>query len=105
MIIQDIQCKISAASKAQLDAVFSEDDVRNALFDMHPTKAPGPDGFHALFFQKHWSIVGTEVSQAVLAILNDGALWLVLILHMWSSFRRRKILCLWLITGLLVSVM
>ena len=28
----------------------SEEEVRQALFMMHPEKAPGPDGMRALFF-------------------------------------------------------
>lgn len=36
-------------------------EVREALFNMHPTKAPGPDGFHAIFFQTFWDIVGGDV--------------------------------------------
>ncbi|KAL5547765.1 hypothetical protein UlMin_002996 [Ulmus minor] len=40
---------------------------------MNPSKAPGPDGFHAVFFQKNWDIVGPKVTKACLAILNDGA--------------------------------
>lgn len=35
-----------------LDAPFSRDDVRGALFEMSPNKSPGPDGFHPVFFQK-----------------------------------------------------
>lgn len=35
-----------------------------------PTKAPGPDGYPAHFFQKHWNMCGEEVSQMVLKILR-----------------------------------
>lgn len=38
-------------------ALFTYEDIRKALFDMHPSKAPGPDGYTALFFQKNWLLL------------------------------------------------
>src|SRR3954469_6430890 len=37
---------------------------------MLPLKAPGPDGFPAHFFQRHWDICGEEVIKTVLLIVN-----------------------------------
>lgn len=38
---------------------------------MHPTKAPGPDGFSAIFFQKYWKIIGDQVVFSCLNFLNN----------------------------------
>lgn len=44
--------------------------IKEALFQMRPLNAPGPDGNLTLFYQKFWSIVGEDVTTLVLQILN-----------------------------------
>ena len=51
---------------------YTGDEVRRALFQMHPSKALGPDGMSSFFFQKFWSIVGHDVTSAILSALNSG---------------------------------
>lgn len=51
---------------------FTSDGVKYALFQMHPLKAPALYGLSALFFQKHWDIVGLEVRKSVLDVLNNN---------------------------------
>jgi len=39
---------------------------------MQPEKAPWPDGMNPCFYQRFWSIIGNDVSTAILAILNGS---------------------------------
>lgn len=44
-----------------IDADVTSEENKDALFSMWALKAPGPDGFHAMFFQNQWDIIGNSV--------------------------------------------
>ncbi|GJR72292.1 RNA-directed DNA polymerase, eukaryota, reverse transcriptase zinc-binding domain protein [Tanacetum coccineum] len=46
----------------------------NAMFEIEDSKAPGPDGYTACFYQSAWSIVGKEVCQAFKDFFLNGKL-------------------------------
>ena len=50
---------------------FTREEVEVALKHMEPLKAPGPDGMPPLFSQSFWSVVGDDVSFAMLDCLNN----------------------------------
>ena len=64
--------KVTVEMQQTLTNEFNEDEIKAALFQMGPTKAPGPDGMNALFYQKFWHIVGDTIVSAVLEFLNYG---------------------------------
>jgi hypothetical protein len=68
-VISSVPRRVDMAINSKLDAPFTCEEVKTALFEMYPTKAPGPDGFPAHFFQRHWSVCGEEVTGAVLRVL------------------------------------
>lgn len=51
---------------------FSQEEIKSALESIGDLKAPGPDGMPALFYKRFWGIVGDQVTQEVLAVLNGG---------------------------------
>ena len=67
-----IPVKVTYEMNLELTRGFTKEEVVVALKQMHPTKSPGPNGISTLFFQKYWSIVGTNVSNLVLNVLNHG---------------------------------
>lgn len=50
------------------------EEVKLALFQMHPDKAPGPDGMTPGFFQRHWSIVGEDIVKMVKEFFSQGVM-------------------------------
>ena len=43
--------KVSITDNAFLIAPISTEEVKNAIFGMHPNKSPGPDGMNTAFYQ------------------------------------------------------
>ena len=64
--------KLTSKMQQTLTSDFIADEIKAALFQMGPTKALGPNGMNALFFQKFWHIVGTIIVNAVLEYFNSG---------------------------------
>ncbi|KAG8480634.1 hypothetical protein CXB51_025228 [Gossypium anomalum] len=44
-----------------LNRPVSNEEIKTALFDMAPLKAPGSDGFHAFFYQSQWDHIGASI--------------------------------------------
>ena len=56
----------------QLCKEFTDEEISDALFQIGPLKAPGPDGFPARFFQRNWLLMKGDVIKAVKAFFADG---------------------------------
>lgn len=73
-VIDCVSTTISADQNRELIRGVTEEEVKRAIFQMHPDKAPGPDGMTPAFFQKHWSVVGKEVVNMVRDFFLTGEL-------------------------------
>ena len=63
---------VSPEDNQTLLGAFIAEEVQKAAFQMHPSKVPGPDGMSCFFFQKYWHVIGMNVTQAILLVLNSG---------------------------------
>ncbi|KAA3477433.1 reverse transcriptase [Gossypium australe] len=71
-LLKGIGTNISSEINTALLSTYSAEEVHKALQWMGPTKAPGCNGFPALFFQKYWHIAGKDVEAFCLGVLNEG---------------------------------
>ena len=53
-----VQSKVTDDMQEFLCSEFTAEEVKVALFQMGPTKAPGPDGMNALFYQNFGMLLG-----------------------------------------------
>lgn len=56
----------------ELTKIFTKDEIYEALKQMRPTKALGPDDMSPIFFQKYWHIIGDSVPKPIVQGLNYG---------------------------------
>jgi hypothetical protein len=51
---------------------FSWEEISDALFQIGPLKAPGPDGFPAQFFQQHWEVMKHDIMRGMQDFFTIG---------------------------------
>ncbi|CAM8956310.1 unnamed protein product [Rhodiola kirilowii] len=74
-ISESLQCiprVVTVDHNSLLMSSYTEYEIKTALFQLYPYKAPGVDGYPAGFFQRFWNIIKREFSEACFSILNEG---------------------------------
>ncbi|XP_062088814.1 uncharacterized protein LOC133795381 [Humulus lupulus] len=73
-VVSGIRCSVNTFQNEELLKPILDDEVKVALFQMHPDKAPDPDGMGPNFFQHHWGIVGADIVNMVKDFFVSGTL-------------------------------
>ena len=50
---------------SDLEGIFSNEEVWCVIKEMHPDRAPGPDGFTTAFYQHSWQIIKYDIMVAL----------------------------------------
>ncbi|MBA0584342.1 hypothetical protein Gorai_015159, partial [Gossypium raimondii] len=71
-LLSNIFLRIKFQDIAFSEKLISNEEIKKALFDMAPLKAPSSDGFHAHFFQSQWDIVSNAICEWVQEIFASN---------------------------------
>ncbi|XP_060972141.1 uncharacterized protein LOC133038108 [Cannabis sativa] len=73
-VLHCLQPRITEEQNVLLMESVTAEEIKKALFQMHPHKSPGPDGMTPGFYQKFWHIVGDDIVNLVRSFFNNGTL-------------------------------
>lgn len=68
-----VQCVMEEQNN-QLIKPISSEEVKDAVFSMHPEKAPGYDGLNPAFYQAFWNVVERDVVEFCRKFFSTGEL-------------------------------
>ena len=71
-VIDKVQTVVPQGLMQMLEEPYTREEIQIAIKQMHPTKEPGPDGMCAFFYQHYWNIVGVDIENEILEILNNN---------------------------------
>lgn len=63
---------ITPEQNADLSKIPSFEEIKDVVFNMAPTKAPGPDGMSAIFLQYYWNTVGRDMVSMIQNFFRKG---------------------------------
>ncbi|PNY14675.1 ribonuclease H [Trifolium pratense] len=71
-VLSLIAPKITQEDNESLVRPISKEELKDALFQMNPDKAPGPDGFNPAFYQHFWDLCSNDIFEAAQEWLERG---------------------------------
>jgi hypothetical protein len=69
-VLDAIPINVNGEMSEALSQEYTNEEIKSALFQMGPTKAPGPDGFPTIFYQRHWDLLEQDICSAVRGFLS-----------------------------------
>uniref|UniRef100_A0A803PQV8 Reverse transcriptase n=1 Tax=Cannabis sativa TaxID=3483 RepID=A0A803PQV8_CANSA len=63
---------VTTQQNLTLMAPITDAEIKNAMFAIPGSKAPGPDGYSSFFFQDNWDLLGSDICDAVRSFLHSG---------------------------------
>ena len=73
-IPQDIFPELAMSDWNHLSKPFTKTEIDDVIPQLGALRAPGPDGYQALFYQKNWALVADKVYEMVLQALQGKGL-------------------------------
>lgn len=67
LVLSYVHPSVSEEQNDWLVSCMSREELKQAIFHLGATKAPGPDGFNGNFYQASWE----EVSETLFALVNN----------------------------------
>ncbi|KFK27798.1 hypothetical protein AALP_AA8G430800 [Arabis alpina] len=72
-VFDGFQKRVTDEMNTELTRPVTEDEVRHAIFDIGPDRAPGPDGITGAFYQQFWPDIKEEILSEITLIFQRGA--------------------------------
>ncbi|CAL5404679.1 unnamed protein product [Camellia sinensis] len=69
-----VQPVITRELNERLTRNVTDEEIKTAVFQLGPVKAPGPDGYPGFFYQQYWEEVGPKVCRAICSFFDRGFL-------------------------------
>lgn len=64
-VFQNFPRRITDEINEHLTREVTMEEIRESVFAVGPTKAPGPDGFTGAFYQQFWNVISPEIYKEV----------------------------------------
>uniref|UniRef100_A0A803QSM5 Reverse transcriptase domain-containing protein n=1 Tax=Cannabis sativa TaxID=3483 RepID=A0A803QSM5_CANSA len=68
-----VPSRLSRRQNESLLTEFTAADILQAMKQINPLKAPGVYGMPRLFYEHHWTVIGSDITRICLDILNNHA--------------------------------